>query len=251
MDLNTAEWLLLLATGILAGAINSVASGGSFFTFPALLFTGLAPLSAATTTLAALTPGNVAAIPEFWPEVQADRHRYPRELAVVFAGGFIGIVLLFAVGADGFAGLAPWLILFATLLFALSPKIGSWATVNAPSLRDGNLGSALIFIVSIYFTFFGSGVGAVFLALFTIRGFDNFLSANAAKNVTMAVGTIVATIAYGIAGFIAWWPLVPLFVGSAIGGRAGSRVARRVPVTALRWFVIFFGLFAAGWQFVT
>lgn len=251
MDVTVAEWFLLLAAGMAAGVINSVSSGGSFFTFPALLLTGLSPISAATTTLAALTPGNLAAIPEFWPEVQAERSRYPRELAVVFAGGIIGIVLLFTTGADGFADLAPWLILLATLLFAASPRIRSWAETNAPSLRNGTVGAALIFVFSIYLTFFGSGVGNVMLAMFTIRGFGDFLSANAAKNITMTLGTVMATIAYGVAGLISWWPLIPIFVGSAIGGRAGSRVARRIPMTALRWFVIGFGLFVAAWQFLT
>lgn len=251
MDTAAGEWVLLFVAGLVAGAINSVSSGGSFFTFPALLLTGLSPIAAATTTLAALTPGNLAAIPEFWPEVKAERRRYPRELAVVFVGGLIGIVLLFTTGADGFADLAPWLILLATLLFAASPRIRTWAETNAPSLRNGSVGAALIFVFAIYLTFFGSGVGNIMLAMFTIRGFDNFLSANAAKNITMTLGTVMATIAYGIAGLIAWWPLVPIFIGSAIGGRAGSRMARRIPMVFLRRFVIAFGLFVAAWQFLT
>jgi len=100
--MSIGEWLLLLAAGLLGGVINSVSSGGSFFTYPALLLTGLSPLSAATTTLAALTPGNLAAVPEFWPEVKAERHRYPTELSIVFVGGLVGIALLLATGADLF-----------------------------------------------------------------------------------------------------------------------------------------------------
>lgn len=248
--MGLGDWVLLFAAGLLGGMINSVSSGGSFFTYPALLLTGLTPLSAATTTLAALTPGNVAAIPEYWPEVKANRSRYPRELSIVFVGGLVGISLLFWTGADTFDGLVPWLILAATLLFAISPLVRRWAATSAPSLSDGSAGAVLVFVFSIYLTYFGSGVGNIFLAMFTIRGFGDFLSANAAKNITMTLGTVMATIAYSFAGFIAWWPLVPVFIGSFIGGRYGARWARRIPTTALRVFIIAFGLFVAGWQFL-
>lgn len=248
--MTTGEWFLLLFAGLVGGVINSVSSGGSFFTYPALLLTGLTPLSAATTTLAALTPGNLAAIPEFWPEVQSQRHRYPRELAIVAAGGIVGIVLLLATGADVFEGLVPWLILAATGLFAISPLVRRWAVDSAPSLTDGWVGVALMFIFSVYLTYFGSGVGNIFLAMFYIRGFGDFLSANAAKNIAMTLGTLMATVAYTIAGYIAWWQVIPIFIGSAVGARFGARYARKVPVNALRVFIICFGLFVAAWQFV-
>lgn len=248
--MSLAEWALLFGAGLLAGVNNSVSSGGSFFTYPALLVTGLNPLSAATTTLAALTPGNLAAIPEFWPEVQAQQYRYPREMSVVFAGGLVGIALLFATGADVFEDLVPWLILAATGFFAISPTVRKWAEASAPSLTDGWVGRALVFVFSIYLTYFGSGVGNILLAMFTIRGFGDFLSANAAKNIAMTLGTIMAAVAYTLAGYIAWVPAIPIIVGSAIGARYGSRVARQIPLGALRVFIIVFGLFVAAWQFM-
>ena len=247
--MSIGEWILLLGAGLVGGIINSVSSGGSFFTYPALLLTGLTPLSAATTTLAALTPANLAAIPEFWPEVVAERRRYPRELSLVVAGGLVGIALLLSTGADVFEQLVPWLILAATGLFAISPALRTWAQRSAPSLTDGFVGAALVFVFSIYLTYFGSGVGNIMLAMFTIRGFGDFFSANVAKNIAMSVGTIMATIAYTIAGYISWWPLLPIFVGSWIGGRYGSRWARKLPIKALRAFIITFGLFVAAWQF--
>ena len=248
--MSIGEWTLLLGVGLLAGVINSVSSGGSFFTYPALLVTGLNPIAAATTTLAALTPGNLAAIPEFWPEVKAQRHRYPRLLATVTAGGLLGIALLFATGTEFFEALVPWLILLATLFFAISPSVRSWAERSAPALIDGWAGSALVFAFSTYLTYFGSGVGNLMLAMFTIRGFGDFLSANAAKNVAMVVGTVLASVAYTFAGYIEWWPAIPIIIGSGIGARYGSRFARSVPTRALRIFIIAVGLFVAAWQFL-
>ncbi|MEM7095274.1 MAG: sulfite exporter TauE/SafE family protein [Actinomycetota bacterium] len=238
---------LLLCAGLVAGVINSVSSGGSFFTYPALLATGLSPIQAATTTLSALTPGNLAAVPEYWPEVRANRERYPLLITVVMAGGLLGIVLLYTTGADVFEDLAPWLVLTATVFFAASPAVRRWAEESAPSLTDGRLGLGLVFVLAVYLTYFGSGVGNLFLAMLTIRGFGDFLSANAAKNIIMTLGTVMATVAYSISGWIQWEPLIPVAVGSAIGAAAGSKVARRIPLVWLRAFVIAFGLFIAAW----
>lgn len=247
--MSLSEWLLLLGAGLVAGTINSVASGGSFFTYPAMLLTGMTPLQAATSTLAALTPGNLAAIPEYWPEVQASKHKYPQVLVAVAVGGSIGIVLLLATGSDIFESLVPWLILLATAAFAVSPYVRRWAQTHAQTLTDGRLGWALLLMLSIYLTYFGSGVGNLFLAMLAIRGFSDFYSANAAKNLVMTLGTTMATVVYTIAGHIQWGPVVPVLIGSAIGGIVGSRVARHVPIAALRGFVIAFGLFVAAWQF--
>lgn len=248
--MSVVDYLLLLGAGLLAGVINSVASGGSFFTYPALLTIGLSPLQAATSTLAALTPGNLAAVPEYWPEVRSNRHRYPPLLITVGAGALVGIGLLFTTGAEAFESLVPWLVLMATFFFAVSPWVRRWAESRARSLADGRLGMALIFVLSVYLTYFGSGVGNLFLAMLTIRGFGDFLSANAGKNIAMTVGTGMATVAYTVAGWVQWEPVIPIFVGSAIGAAVGSKVARRIPLRWLRGFVIAFGLFVAVWLFV-
>lgn len=248
--MSLLDHLFLLGAGLLAGVINSVSSGGSFFTYPAMLATGLSPIQAATTTLAALTPGNLAAVPEYWPEVRAEKHRYPELLVVVIVGALIGIVLLFTTGADAFESLVPWLVLAATLFFAVSPLVRRWAAEHAHSLTDGRLGLGLIFVMSIYLTYFGSGVGNLILAMLTIRGFTNFLSANAGKNIIMTIGTTMATIAYGFGGWVQWEPLLPVFIGSGIGAAFGGRIARGIPLGLLRGFVIAFGLFVATWLFV-
>ncbi|RZV45287.1 MAG: sulfite exporter TauE/SafE family protein [Acidimicrobiales bacterium] len=242
--------LLLLAAGLVGGVINSVASGGSFFTYPAMILSGLNPIQAATTTLAALTPGNLAAVPEYWPEVRAQREKYPRLLALVSVGSVVGIVLLLTTGADSFDTIVPWLILASVGLFAISPAVRRWAEQSAPSLTDGFAGWGILFVLSIYMTYFGSGVGNMFLAMLFIRGFGDFLSANAAKNIIMTLGTVFAAVAYTLAGHIDWVRAIPVLIGSAIGARYGARVARSLPVEWIRAFIIVFGLCVAMWQFL-
>lgn len=248
--MSLLDHLLLLGAGLLAGVINSVSSGGSFFTYPALLATGLAPINAATTVLAALLPGNLAAVPEYWPEVRAQRHRYPALVATVLVGSSIGVVLLLSTGADAFEVIVPWLVLLSVGLFAVSPAIHRWAQTNAQTLTDGRLGWALLFVLAIYLTYFGSGVGNLFLAMLTIRGFGDFLSANAAKNIVMTVGSLMAVVVYSVVGWVEWEPLIPLLMGSSVGGWFGARSARSIPVRWIRAFIIALGLFVAGWLFL-
>ncbi|MCP4957730.1 MAG: sulfite exporter TauE/SafE family protein [Actinomycetia bacterium] len=247
--MSVVEVLVLFATGLVGGVVNSVSSGGSFLTYPAMLYIGLTPIEAATTTLAALTPANLAAVPEYWPEVKQNKHRYPRDFAIVFLGATIGIGLLFATGAEGFETLVPWLLLGATLLFAVSPRIHVWAGHSAPSLTDGAAGAVMILALGVYLTYFGSGIGNLMLAAFTIRGFGEFLSANAAKNLALSMGTTMAAVAYTFAGYIDWLAVVPVFVGSAVSARVASRYARRLSVPLLRGFVIASGLAVAIYQF--
>lgn len=249
--MGLSELCLLLAAGLVAGMINSVSSGGSFLTYPAMLAAGLDPLHAAATTLAALTPGNLAAIPEYWPEINRHRDKYPQLLGIVTSGGLAGIALLLLTGADAFDGLVPWLILAATVLFAISPWVTRWASYRARSLTDGAAGATLLFVLSIYLTYFGSGVGNMLLAVLTVRGFGDFLSANVAKNVAMAIGAGLATLVYSIAGLVHWEFAIPVLLTSSVGARLGSKAARTVPQSALRGLIIFFGLSVAMWQFTT
>ncbi len=248
--MTVSEWLLLLAAGFAGGVINSVSSGGSFFTYPALLAVGLPSINAAATTLAALTPGNLAAVPEYLPEVRHDRSRYGRELPVVFVGAVVGIVLLLSTGADIFDSLVPWLILAATLLFAFSSRLQAVAQRSAPSVSDGGLGRSLVFALSVYLTYFGSGVGNMFTSLFLVRGFKDFFNANAAKNIVLTMGTVMATVAYGAAGLVGWSQLLPVFIGSTLGGAGFAKLARRVPLAALRALIVALGLSVAAYQFV-
>ncbi len=248
--MTPAEWLLLLGAGFLAGVINALASGGSFFTYPALILTGLTPVSAAATTLTALAPANIVAIPEYLPEIRSDWHRYPRELAIIIAGATLGIGALIRTDNGFFERFVPWLILAGTLFYAASPWIRRWSERQAPEAATGLVGTVAMFVFAVYLTYFGSGVGNVFIGMYTIRGFDTFLSANAAKNIAIAIGTVMAVVAYSATGFVSWSALVPLAIGSLSGGWLSAKGGRRVPVRAIRVATIAFGLFVAGWLFV-
>lgn len=125
-----AQWgpwaapLLLALAAFGAGVLNAMAGGGSFLTFPALVFTGVPPIAANATSAVAVSPGYLGSVLGFRPELAAlDRRLLRREAVVSALGGLCGAGLLLVTPAKVFAGLVPWLLLFATVLFALGPSL--------------------------------------------------------------------------------------------------------------------------------
>jgi uncharacterized protein len=60
----------ILGAGLVAGAMNAVAGGGTLLTFPTLIWTGLVPLNANATNTVALVPGALASAWGYRPELQ-------------------------------------------------------------------------------------------------------------------------------------------------------------------------------------
>ena len=121
MDLSTAA--LLAASGLAAGLVNAIAGGGTFFTFSALVAAGLPPVVANATSAVAVTPANLASAWAYRRELAANVRRFAALGAVSLVGGLVGAYILTVTNNDAFRQLVPWLLLFATLLFAASPKI--------------------------------------------------------------------------------------------------------------------------------
>ena len=122
-DLGIGITLLLFGTGVLAGALNAVAGGATFFTFPALILAGLPPLVANATNFVALVPSNIAALPAFRTELKSLGRKLIAPLNVGATGGLIGALALINLGGDLFASAVPYLMGFATILFAAAPTI--------------------------------------------------------------------------------------------------------------------------------
>ncbi len=234
---------LLAMAGLAAGAINAVAGGGSFFSFAALVATGLPALAANATSAAALAPSNVAIAIGYRSEVR----RYFRDMIafslIGIAGGALGALGLIWIGDDGFRPLVPWLLLVATLLFAFSTQIRAviapWA--GGKSLLAIAIAYGVATIVTIYGGFFGAGMGIMMLAALAILESGDYHKANAIKNVVaMLVQAISAAILIG--GGLVHWPQGLVTMGSSIvGGYLGVGLARRVPEKIIRAAVVTVG----------
>jgi len=245
MDLSTTA--LLAASGLGAGLVNAIAGGGTFFTFSALIAAGLPPITANATSAVAVTPANLASAWAYRRELAANLRRFAALGIVSLIGGLVGAYILTATDNAAFRLLVPWLLLFATLLFAMSPRIVALARAigkaegGHPSRRAWIGGLAFQFLVAIYGGFFGAGMGIVMLAALAITEGDDFHLINSAKHLCSTLIQLVAVVLFIAAGLVSWKETFIVGAASVIGGYAGVAFGRKLPAPVIRWIVIAVG----------
>ncbi|QJD60179.1 sulfite exporter TauE/SafE family protein [Pseudomonas sp. gcc21] len=239
--------VLIAVGGFAAGAMNALAGGGTFFSFPALLAAGIPPVSANATNAVALWPASLSA-------AMANRHvlrRLPLRsyllplMLAALIGGLAGGLVLLITTDQTFTLLIPWLLLVATLLFTFSRQLGRLVRKGEELQSENRIGSTGFvcqLLVSIYGGFFGAGMGILMIASLAISGRTEVLEINAIKNLMSSTIYSVAAITFIVAGAIHWPALLIMLVGTVSGGYAGGLFARALPDAWLRWLVI-----AIGW----
>jgi uncharacterized protein len=225
-----------------AGAMNSVAGGGTFFSFPALLAVGVPPVAANASNSVALWPASMSGAWAYRTELARYR-RYLIPMGIVsLIGGIGGGLLLLSTKDATFSRLIPWLLLFATVLFAFSGRI-SLLLRGADSGKPGNSPVSLIgqAVVSIYGGFFGAGMGILMLASLAMAGHDDVHEINAIKNLLSAIIYSVTVLTFVIAGAVNWPYTIIMLATATLGGYWGARIARKIPALWLRRFIIAVG----------
>lgn len=164
-----------------------------------------------------------------------------REVVLSALGGVAGALLLLVTPARVFAGVVPWLLLFATALFALGPRLARWAGGG----HGGGLAgwrSVGLLAVAVYGGYFNGGLGILLMALYLLVGEQRLNTVNALKNLNSFVLSVVSVIAFAIGGAIVWKPALLMAVFATLGGFAGAGLAKRLPVRVVRAIVIVTGL---------
>jgi uncharacterized membrane protein YfcA len=218
--------------------MNSVAGGGSFLSFPALLFAGVAPISANATNNAAMWVGTLGSARGYHEEVSEHRRLLLPVVSVSVIGSLIGACLLLSTPPTLFERLIPWFLLFATLVFAASPWLAR-QTTHAP--RHSRWQILVQFSVAIYGGYFGAGMGILMLAVLAFSGLPTFNAQNAIKNVLTATINGVALIPFLFARIVDWRFALPMAAVALLGGYFGARFFRRVPQPIARTLVIALG----------
>jgi uncharacterized membrane protein YfcA len=240
---SEALWLLTGAAAFGAGVLNAVAGGGSFLTFPALVFAGVPPLAANATSAMAVSPGYLGSVLGFRSELRAlPSSGLKRELLISASGGLIGAGLLLITPDRVFTGLVPWLLLMATALFAAGPGLAKrHAGQGHPAWRlPGLMG------VAIYGGYFNGGLGILLMALYTLTGEQRLNTVNALKNLNSLVLSLLSVAAFAVAGAIVWPQAVWMMSLATAGGWVGARWAKRLPAHWVRSLVIGTGLVMSG-----
>lgn len=233
---------LLALAALGAGLLNAIAGGGTFLTFPALVWAGVPPIVANATSAFAVSPGYLGSALGFRQELAALAPTLlRREVVLSGLGGVAGAVLLLVTPARVFAGVVPWLLLFATALFALGPRLARWAGGEHGGGLAGWRNAGLL-AVAVYGGYFNGGLGILLMALYLLVGEHRLHTVNALKNLNSFVLSVVSVIAFAVGGAIAWRQALWMALFATLGGFAGARLVRRLPLGVVRAIVIATGL---------
>lgn len=228
-----ADLILILVAGFLGGLLNAIAGGGTFITFPALVFIGIPEIAANATSTVAAMPGYLSAAIGFRKDIaELDRKLLLRLTLWSMLGGGIGSGLLLISSNEAFAILIPFLLLGATLVFLRGAQIREWAARQRGAVTA--FGAGTMIPVAIYGGFFNGGLGIVLLALFSMWGMTNLHAMNGLKCWLSFALSVVSFVIFAIGGKVVWIPALVMGLGTILGGLAGAPVARRIPMPVLR-----------------
>jgi uncharacterized membrane protein YfcA len=245
----------LFVAAVVAGAINSVAGGGSLISFPSLVAFGQPAILANATNTAALWPGTLSSAVAYRRDTLFHKDLLLTLLLPSMAGGLLGAVVLVITPPELFDHVVPFLVIFATLLFALRDVIGHWTGASEDGqervTRAGRVGGFLFqLFVATYGGYFGAGIGILMLGSLSVMGLRDIHRMNGLKTV---LGTLINVIAFGffaVKGLVVWHLALLMAVGAITGGWLGARTARRVDQRLLRAFIIAVGVVVSVWLFV-
>lgn len=226
--------LTLTLAGLAAGALNAVAGGGTFLSFPALVWAGVPPIAAnATATLAAL-PGYIGSAWAFRHDIRASRSLpLALVLGTATAGGVLGALLLLVTPGEVFEGVVPWLLAFATVIFAFGPRITAVLARRGLGAPGRAVAAGVLTAVTTYGGYFNGGVGILLLAALGLLGLTDLKEMNGLKNLVSAVLSLVSVVLYIGAGLIAWEHALVLGGACAVGGYLGAALSRHITDPAL------------------
>jgi uncharacterized membrane protein YfcA len=230
-------YFLLVAVGVCAGLVNSVAGGGSFLTFPTLVFIGVPSVVANATSTVALFPGVFASAWAYRSDFER-LERVPLKPAIVvsIAGGIAGALLLLFTAQRTFDAIIPWILLMATTALAAGPTVSRMLNSR---VRIGTRTLVLLqFLCAIYGGYFGGAVGIIMLAVWSMAGLRDVHAMNAGRTLLGGVMNAAAVICFVIAGKIWWLHATLLLVAAVAGGYAGALLAKRVNPVLIRALII-------------
>lgn len=239
--------LLIAVAGFYAGTQNVLAGGGSFITFPALLLVGLNPLAANMTSTVALFPNQItSAIAGRSLLSDVGSLSFRRLFFVSCLGGVCGAFLLLNTPVTFFAKLVPWLVFFATSVFA-------WGSFRRKPIHAHAVPPSLLVAIqaciAVYGGYFGGGIGFLMLAALTVAGLP-VRAAAANKNFLAMAMNASAVLIFVFSTLINWPAAIALGLGGIGGGFAGSWLMYRVPEKLLRGFIVVVGTLLTVWLFI-
>ena len=254
--MSLSQLTLVVAAALIAGAMNSIAGGGTLLTFPALVALGVSPLQANATSTVALVPGSFGSVWGYRSVLRGSGLWALSFALPSLLGGAVGALLLLLTPAERFSDLVPWLVLGATGLFMIQRPALRWISrhslkAQSPEPRAEEALTAerpplsllaYQFSVAIYGGYFGAGVGILMLAALGFMGLTNIHRMNGLKNWCGVCMNLVAAGMFAFSSLVNWRVALAMAGGAVAGGYLGSRLAQRVPQDLVRRAVVVIGL---------
>ena len=240
-DASPGSLAFLLVAGLVAGAVNAAAGGGSLLVFPSLLAVGLPPLAANVTNSIAQWPGYIGIVAGSRRDLHGQGRRILLTSAVSVVGSAVGCTLLLVLPSAVFDTVVPVLVLLASGLFALQPLIRGW-TAPTPGMPD-RLGTLLptVFLAAVYGGYFGGALGVILIATLSLFAHDSLVRLNALKGLLSLVVASVTVVYFAIGAPVDWLAVAALAPTTLVGGYVGARIARKSPERVLRGAVVLLG----------
>jgi uncharacterized membrane protein YfcA len=241
MTYDPLHILVILGAGLLAGAGNAIAGGGTTISFPILVWAGLPPQVANATNTLGLISGSVGGA---WSYRARIRRQAGWALLWIPAllGGAVGAALLLALPSDVFETVAPWLVIGSAVLEASEPLIKRHLPQLAPGERRFKSSMAALFAISIYGGYFGAGMGILVLITLRLIGIADMHDANGLKNLLVVGIKGVAALGFIMSGVVVWPVALLMMLGSSSGGWAAGHLIQRLDQSTLRWIVVAIGM---------
>jgi len=238
---------VIFVAGFVAGVINSVAGGGTLVSFPTLVWIGRDPIVANVTNTVALWPGSLSAMVGFRRELRGSRLWMWLLAVPSLLGGLVGAMLLLRTPSRMFAAIVPFLVLFATIVFALQTPLSRWLQNETHASHQQApawwMGAALFQLgVATYGGYFGAGMGILMLAALALLGLTDIHQMNGLKNFFAVCINLVAAAYFMLWGPVRWVDAIVMALGSVSGGLGGAGLARRLGREFVRRAVILIGL---------
>lgn len=244
--------VILLVAGVFAGALNSLAGGGSFISFPALLLVGIPPILANATNNYSSCAGYIAGMVGYREELAQFKKQMPLFILASGVGGYIGAELLLRMESEQFEALIPHLMAFAMVAYIFGGKLNvavkrAVENQNRFAVISQKMLPLLLVVLCIYGGFFGAGMGIILLSYLALAGHTKTTAMNGLKLVASTTMATVAIIRFALEDAIVWREGSVLLVGALIGGYAAARVARHIPDKILRNGIIIYGVSLTLW----
>lgn len=252
-----AQYIFLCAAAFFAGAINSVAGGGTLLTFPALTWilgsTAAASVVANATSTVALFPGSIAAVWGYRREMAGQGRWIVPLIIPSLIGSSIGTWLVVTQPDKIFQEMVPWLILAAAVLFLLQPAITRWTGIGQPHAHPSGFTMAGIiafqFVIALYGGYFGAGIGILMLSSLALMGLGDIHRMNALKSLLASAINGTSVTLFIFSGKVNWDYAVPMIAAGIAGGFVGASVSRKLDKNVVRMVVIAIGFGLATYYF--